>query len=399
MTTHGQSSESRWAQIQRDLGHRLSKRLFEELSTDPHSIHERRSNGFPRFSLSIAYVMAVLVYGLSLMFGLLGLALIMPPWNTIFDPMLAAVFMLLCWAARPRIVAPPYYMLSRTEFPTLYALSDRIANFLRTRPVRGIAYSADFGANYREAGFANRPYIELGAPLLAILENDQRLAVLAHELSHGANGDPLRSGFLSGAVNTLAAWGTSFRPEAIGSIGKDLPYGGIVSLLGIPFDVFMLALSELTLLAAKAFLLLVLRQSQRAEYLADRLAASVAGSKEMQEALEKTYFDKIVDHALRVHALTAPYEPIGSKILQAANAVMSIEVEALRSESLSLQWQVDSTHPPTALRVGLLELNPALPLPGLLSKTESDALTHEVNRILALSEREMINRQLEAISG
>jgi hypothetical protein len=177
MTTHGQSSESRWAQIQRDLGHRLSKRLFDELSTDPHSIHERRSNGFPRFSLSIAYVMAVLVYGLSLMFGLLGLALIMPPWNTIFDPMLAAVFMLLCWAARPRIVAPPYYMLSRTEFPTLYALSDRIANVLRTRPVRGIAYSADFGANYREAGFANRPYIELGAPLLAILENDQRLAV------------------------------------------------------------------------------------------------------------------------------------------------------------------------------------------------------------------------------
>ena len=399
MTMRERPGESRWARIQRDLGHRLSKRLFDELSKDPSSIRQRRSSGLFSWSLSLAYAISILVYGLSLAFGLLGLALVIPPWNTIFDPMLAAVLMLLCWTARPRMVAPPYYMLSRTEFPTLYALSDRIANALRTRPVRGIAYSAEFGANYRQAGLTSRPYIELGAPLLAILDNEERLALLAHELSHGANGDPLRSSFLSGAVNTLASWGTSFRPEAIGSLGKGLPYGAIVSLLGIPIDLLMLAFSELVLLAAKALLLLVLRQSQRAEYLADRLAASVAGSREMQEALEKTYFGNIVDQALRAHALAAPYEPIGSKILQAASAVMPVDVEALRSESLSSQWQVDSTHPPTALRVGLLGLTPARPRPGLLSTEEGEALTHEVNRILALSERELINRQLEAISG
>ncbi|MFN3629436.1 MAG: M48 family metalloprotease [Casimicrobiaceae bacterium] len=40
-------------------------------------------------------------------------------------------------------------------------------------------------------------------PLMAILSPEERIAVMAHELSHGANGDPLRGTFLSGAVNTL----------------------------------------------------------------------------------------------------------------------------------------------------------------------------------------------------
>jgi hypothetical protein len=70
---------------------------------------------------------------------------------------------------------------------------------------------------------------------------------------------------------------------------------------------------------------------------------------------------------------------------------------ALRAESLSSQWQVDSTHPPTALRISLLQLTPAHAMPNLLSVDESRNLGLEIDRIVALAEREMINRQIEAM--
>lgn len=398
MTIHHRPAESRWAKLQRELGEHLSKRLFAELSADPGAIRRepRRSTSW---SLLLAYAASLLVYGLSVALGLLGIVMLLRPWHTIFDPVVAAALILLCWAARPHAVAPPYYALRRAEYPTLYALADRIARALQTTPVEGIAYSADFGANYRQVGWANGPYVELGAPLLAILNHQERLAVIAHELSHGANGDPLRGTFLHGAVNTLASWGASFRPAAVGSLGEGLPFGPIISLLGVPFDLLMLALSEFVFLLAKGLLLLVMRQSQRAEYLADRLAASVAGSNEMRSALEKTYLADVVHNAIRVHALTAPYEPIGDKMVQAASSVSLADVEALRAESLSSQWQVDSTHPPTALRVRMLQLTPMRPMPDLLTAEESRSLDLEIDRIVASSEREMINRQVEAMSG
>ncbi|EFK94930.1 peptidase, partial [sediment metagenome] len=154
-----------------------------------------------------------------------------------------------------------------------------------------------------------KAYVELGAPLMAILQPSERLAVLAHELSHGANGDPLRSMYLQGAVNTLASWGTSARPPGIGTLGDGMPFGPIISLLGIPIDLLMLAVSEALFAAARGLLLLVMRQSQRAEYKADLLAASVAGSKEMMTALEKTYLGDSVLESVRRHALLTPYEP------------------------------------------------------------------------------------------
>lgn len=395
MSTHKSPSESRWNSLQRELGLRLATRLFNELSADPLAI-DRKPSGSVTWSLSIAYGAATLVYGTSLILGGLGFALLLRPWQTIFDPLVAAVFLLLCWAARPRVVAPPYYLLRRSDFPTLYALSDRIATELRTQPVHAIAYSADFGANYRQAGWANKPFIELGAPLLAMLDSEERLAIIAHELSHGANRDPLRSNYLHGAVGTLANWGTAFRPAAIGSLGDGLPFGPIVSLLGIPFELVMLALSEFVFLLARGLLLLVLRQSQRAEYLADLLAASVAGSKQLQSALEKTYLAEAVNDVVRRHALTTPYESLGPRMAAAKIEIKAANVESLRAESLASQWQVDTTHPPTALRVRMLDLKPTPALPQLLSTDESQALDVEIERIVALSEREMINRQIEA---
>jgi heat shock protein HtpX len=211
------------------------------------------------------------------------------------------------------------------------------------------------------------------------------------------NGDPLRGQFLGHAVDTLAAWATAARPLAIGQLGNGTAGGPIVSLVGLPFELAMLAVSELLFAAARGMLWLVMRESQRAEYLADLLAASVAGTAAMQGVLEKTYLHEVVDAAVRVHALTTPHDAIEPAVRNAAAAVSEAELDSHRAASRSESWRTDASHPPTAMRVDqLLRKAESAPTVTLLP-AEMEALAEEVSRLLQMSQTTLVGRQLEAI--
>lgn len=398
MRTQPGSPLDRWSALQRELGLRLSRRLFEDIARHPiHATAERR----PALSTSLvlAYVLATLVYATSIAFGVVGLALLLGPWSNGLVVLLGVALVLLCVVSRPRPAKVPDDVLSADDYPALYRLSEQMARAMGARPVVGIAASADFGANYRAAGWRRRPYIELGAPLFAILAPEERVAVIAHELSHGANGDPLRGQFLFGATTTLANWASAIRPRSIGHVGDGMPFGPFVSLFAIPAEFALLGVSEAMFLVVKAFVLLVMRQSQRAEYLADLLAATVAGSNEMKRALEKTYLFETVDAALRTHALTTPDAPIGSRLSAAVAALPLVDLESLRARSAAEQWQVDTTHPPTALRVEMLAVHPPQAPSPLILKEDLQALDAEMDRLVASMQRELVNRKLAQAYG
>lgn len=398
MTSASTSSLDRWASVQRELGARLGQSLFDEISKAPLA---PSSLAGPKlsWSLALAYALASAIYLASVGIGIAGVVLLAPPWNNMLVILCGAMLVMLCIASRPRPSAPPDYVLDRTEYPTLYELCERMAKRLGAAPIDGIAMSADFGANYRVAGWRRQRYIELGAPLMAILSPEERIAVMAHELSHGANGDPLRGTFLSGAVNTPVTWAIALRPGSIGRLGEGMPLGFVVTLLGIPLELCLLAASEFLLLAARALLLLVLRQSQRAEYLADLLAATVAGTSEMQAALEKTYCFGAVDAAIRAHALTKPDTPIGKSLLDAVRALPTSQLETHRQESRSDLWQADVSHPPTALRVDMLAMHTPYQRAAMLSVQEHLALGQEIDQLIAAMQRALVNRHLASIYG
>jgi Zn-dependent protease with chaperone function len=395
MTTAAQTDTSQWAKARRELGLRLARRLFDDLAKSPMTLESKKSPGVS-WSLILAHLAAAAVYSVSLVSGIAGLIIVLPPWTTVFDPIVGAMLMLLGWAARPRATAPPDYWLDRAEFPTLYAAADRIAKALGTQPVQALARSVEFNANFRLAGWSRRPFVELGAPLMAVLSSEERLALIAHELSHGANRDPLRSSYLGGALDALVTWSSAMRPTSFGRAGEGVSFGPLVSLFVIPFEMAMLALSEAVLLMARGLFMLVLRQSQRAEYLADSLAAAVVGTKPMQQALEKLYLGELVDSAVREHALKTPSDPLVHRLVDVANGVDPATKDKLREASAAAMWQADVSHPPTALRVQMLGLNPRPALEGLLSPSESLALDREMARLVALSERELVHLHVEA---
>lgn len=344
-------------------------------------------------------LMAISIYLIAGAFVLTGLWLLSQPSRSLLNVPIGALLVLMGWMARPRWSEAPDRLVERKDFPVLHALADRVATAMGTPPLAGIGISADFGANYREAGWRGRRYVELGAPLLAILSAEEQIAVMAHELSHGVNGDPLRDRFLAGAMQTLSGWAAAIRPSAIGRSANGIAFGPIISLVLIPLDLLMLAISELMFFVLTGMLLLVLRQSQRAEYLADRLAARVASPAAMRDALDKVCLAEVVDSTLHTHALTRPDAPIAPVLIAACESLSAEERQAWRERSRADLSQVDATHPPTALRIDILARMPEQAAIQLLSASEVAALASEVNRLGGLLHREMINRELEAING
>lgn len=388
---------ARWEAMQRQLGQKLADKLFSDIAAHPFDLAARRRPNRSA-SLLLAYAVAVAVHGASLGFLAGGLAIVLAPWTNFFVVLLGVVMLILAWVSIPRRAPPPDDLLSRAAFPTLHAVADRLAAAMNAPAVDGIAISKDFGANYRRSGWRGRRYVELGLPLLAVLTPHERVAVLAHELSHGANGDPLRGQFLFGAVNTIATWSEAVRPLSIGSSADGLTAGPIISIIAIPFELVQLALSEALLWMARGMLLLVLRESQRAEYLADRLAASVSGAGCMRTALEKTYLGEIVEDVVRRHALTDSEAPLMPKVTAAAAALPSEELQRLAQQSRQASWQVDTTHPPTALRVRMLDGRDDAPV-FVLSDVEAASLEAELGSLTPRIERQLVAHYLVGLYG
>ncbi len=133
MTTAAPTDTSKWTKARRELGLRLARRLFDELAKSPMTLESKKRPG-ASWSLIVAHVAAAAVYSVSLVSGIAGVVIVLPPWATVFDPIVGVMLLLLAWAARPQAAAPPDYWLDRAEFPTLYAAADRIAK--RSEPNR-----------------------------------------------------------------------------------------------------------------------------------------------------------------------------------------------------------------------------------------------------------------------
>lgn len=392
----------RWSELVERQQRRLSQSLFDELLVQPPGRWPRRP-WHARPGRALLVVCAALVYALSMLLALGGLASLLG-WagpGGMLGILLGLIGLLMAWCARPRRLEGPEEVLERHRYPMLYRLSDRMAERLGAAPVHSIGLSADFNASFwlsapRWAPWRKRSHIELGAPLLASLSLREGLpGVLAHELSHGVNGDQLRGRFVGGALQTLMSWSSAARPDALGQAGMQ-GGGPVVALIALPFELAMLALSELLFWAGYGLWLLALRESQRAEYLADGLAAQAAGSAALLAGLESTLFVAVVDSALRRHALTQPDEPILPGIRAALEAVDGAGREALWEENRKTLGRADQTHPPTHWRAELLRQRPAATPAALLGETEWAGLEQEIQELVERQRLELVNRKLDA---
>ncbi|MFF4648619.1 M48 family metalloprotease [Streptomyces sp. NPDC001380] len=254
--------------------------------------------------------------------------------------------------------------MSRAEAPRLHALADRVAAALQEPPVHLVRVTPEFNASYGRVGLRRRGVLTIGLALWEVLTPQERIALLGHEFGHAVNGDARRGLWLHSAVVTLGHWYETTRPvrtpagrsDALLQLGE-----GIAGLL-------MLVPHTLAGLLLRLLDRLTLRTGQHAEYLADDLAARVGSSTATRSMLEALVLHDSVEALFRRQAAVRRTGAASRTLPGAADdsglwdelreyiasvpgteRTRRIRVSALRMGS------VDSTHPPTHLRIRLCE--------------------------------------------
>ena len=390
--------KGRFARTTREIGQRLGDRLFAEIAREPVTARPRRALR-TSVSLVLAFVLAALVHMGGLLLIVATVVLWIRPWDNLFVAIAAFALPLLAWSGRPRLAPPPQGLIDRTSFPTLHALADRAAQALGAPPADGIAVSTELNASICRAGWSGKRYVTLGLPLLLLMHPDERAAVVAHELAHGVNGDPLRGHFLYSAVHALFTCESVLRPVAIGESGREQQLGPLISMLAIPVDLAMLAVSKAFGLLGQGMLLLVYRESQRAEYLADRLAAAVAGGMATRSMLQALSLIEPAGETMHRIALERGLADLPALLRDFRRDLPAAEVERWRERSRGEGWRVDATHPPTAMRIDMLARFPEHVGRRLLSDAETQQLDAELARLLPDIQRELTNHYVVGLNG
>ncbi|MET7682125.1 M48 family metallopeptidase [Streptomyces sp. NPDC005423] len=336
---HTDGPDTTWAELAPATGTETGTAVFEELVRT--GTEARRARLSPTRLAS--YGLALLVHGLSPAVLAAGLALLARNWPHPRAAATGAALALLSPLLRPRHPRLTTTMprLRRPDAPRLFRLLDAVAGELGTRGVDEIVLDPFFNAAVTSYGVRRR-VLHLGLGLWYVLTPQQRVALFGHELGHFANGDTRHGLTVGTALHTLRTWAHLLRPERRRHRAAGLP-------LVLPHRVVQWALGLLNRLSLHGF--------PRREYLADDLAARVASTEAALGLAEMLLHAQNVEEELGRLATDeeAPGdERLWSCLAEYAAAVPPREHQRLRRVS-ELTWQhLDTTHPPTHLRMALL---------------------------------------------
>ncbi|MFI1104548.1 M48 family metallopeptidase [Streptomyces melanogenes] len=379
----------RLAALQRRLAHRHGEQLHAELLTDPAARPRRdRAAGF-------AFAVALAVHGLTLALALCGLLLVVLGWSTVSQPLLGAVLLVLAYGLRPRFARLPKGrpVLRRSDAPRLFGLVDQVAQAVGTTGVDTVAVTADFNASVAAVGIRGRRHLEIGLALWEVLDWQERIALLGHELGHYAHGDTRHGRVLGSALRSLTLWRFFLAPHGFGLRRRSLQELFIDALLALP---------RWLVYAVSALLeRLTLRAAQRAEYLADRAAARAGSSEAATALLDRMLIAESVITTLRTQSVIAhtrsgtadrrtAAEGLWERIAERAATVPEREYERLRRVSARRGHSVDDTHPPTHLRRSLIQFTGSSPAAVVVPPDLATAVTAELAQRRAAVAREAI---------
>jgi Zn-dependent protease with chaperone function len=339
-----------------------NRALFEQMKTE--------GSLKPRFTLRLlmVLVLSLLIQSLTILLAILGINWLILTVSTSTDPnarvsylMLAIIGLGLTWAMAPRSGKAPV-SLKRKDFPNIYALTDRIAAELKIPVVDGICVSIAFNAEILQVGWRRKTYVNIGLPLWVLLTDQEKISLLAHELAHKANGDFRRKTVIYVAYNTLWNWyEASARP-------------GVLSIV-----LFLFA--GLVWLFFYGFSLLLFHENRRSEYLADVLAARVAGTQSTVSGLVKTNIGFALPALYQRLTETKRTDNLLGKFQQFAAGILPEQIEQLEHEQQARDRMYALTHPPLHYRIAMLKTRSFQKPRITLSELESAALQREFTNL------------------
>jgi Zn-dependent protease with chaperone function len=395
-----------WQRVDRWLYQLAYRRTSEEFAA--HSGRPPARPGWSTGRISATAVAALVHVGVLLCLGLgAWLCALHFPGLPLLPGLVLVAIAVQLWP-RARRITRHAAVLERSEAPALYELVGVVASAIRVPMPHVVCLDDWFAADAGVHGLLRRRHLLLGTPLWAALSPQQRVALLAHQLAHFANGDPRRGPLIGPIDSTLtklaliltpgrartirALQDTAIIQAAIGSGGRGLGSTGdtvwISELVWMPIAAVLRGAVALLRLLLTA---LPLRDVQRAEYLADALAAQVAGSAATTQLLDLLVSAESVTTLLRVSARAGA--PAASWPAQAARILADAAAELPLRRQLNVRRGVSpvGAHLPLGLRASMLESRPPLAETVTLNDVDNARIDAELARYYRQVSRDLVN--------
>jgi Zn-dependent protease with chaperone function len=260
-------------------------------------------------------------------------------------PVLCFLLVLLALVIRPRLprLSRDAWVVARSSAPKLFALLDRVAAASQAPVPQTVILFPATNAFVAMLGLRRR-LLAIGLPLWAGLAPQQRVALLGHEMGHLVNHDTRRGRTVGLALLTLA--------ELLGFL-----YHLARRTAWLASPILLVPAAPLWL----AYMLLVLigqRDGQRAEYLADEIAASVAGTEAVGPLLDATLLLDEVRQSLVVTGADGGDPARWRAAAEGVHGRLRDRLPVLRQRSVRDGASLVASHPPTGLRIGRLRRRP-----------------------------------------
>lgn len=356
----------------RTLSQRLGKQLLDEMLG---------KNDFrPGLSISRigAFIVATIIYALWLAMLIGGAALTLNSAGFLFIP-IGLALLVLCFATRPRIPRMPKTYAAPQEYPKLFALVKRVAEALRTQNVHAIVFEPEYNAAFGRLGWRRHPVLFLGLALYETLDPPERLALIGHELAHGVNHDPMRGWYVGTAFYTVLGWFQILHVRE-----RD-------GFLGTLINAGMYVFSFIPLGLSYALAYLMWRDSQRAEYFADYLAAQVAGKDAQLGLLRKLRAGAHLEHLVHSMALNPSDRNFFHEMRMQVQANPNDAIEDMPDPD---GYELEAAHPPTEYRIKFIRERGALKPSVIVTAKEWAALEAELEPARAEVQQELIDGYL-----
>lgn len=282
----------------------------------------------------LAYVISAFIYAISIFFMFFSLRVLFFSGGAPHTYLLSIIFLIFGIEIFPRVTKVRETKLDPQEYPGLFKLVDTISNRIKGQRINNICVSYDYNAYFTTSGLKRENVIILGIPYFSILDINEKISVIAHELTHCSNKDTSRHSFVFTAVTSLSKW-YSFL----------LYFGEIKILLPISWPLSLIVKMFIYILG-----IMVWRDRQRAEYYADYTAAKIAGVEATISSSEKFYYHPSFFNILKRTAERTNANDLFDNFRKHIKNVPEREIKRVKTLEQLETCDLQSSHPPTLYR-------------------------------------------------
>ncbi|WP_374970438.1 M48 family metalloprotease [Terrabacter sp. BE26] len=259
-------------------------------------------------------------------------------------------------------------------FPHTHELVSSLAAEIGVQPPAGLLVSTAFGARVMDAGWRRRPVLTVGLPLWTCLAEDERIALIGHELGH-LRGGRVRTAVVAHAHGLIERTATLLTPLPRDAVSDfEDPRLNVVRSNAVMNGVgrgLLAATSLPAVLLLLTFERITSRERQMHAYAADLSAAQVAGTTAVARLLISVAnlpgLHTVASAAVRRRE--DPFDALSRSRRDDAHTAGEVARARTRARTEGRRW--DAAHPRDDLRLSVLEAHATQPGVDLLAAHRS----------------------------